>query len=104
MKALAAADNDIPFYVAAPKASIDWSACGAKIPIEERNPNEVTRVSGRADDGTLRNVRLTPDDTSVLNPGFEVTPSRLVTGLITERGICAASREGLLNLYPEESR
>ena len=104
LKALAAADNDIPFYVAVPHASIDWSGREPDVPIEHRDAREVTLVSGRADDGTLCRVRLTPEQTPALNPGFDVTPSRLVTGLITERGVCRASREGLLKLYPEKGR
>ena len=104
LKALAAADNDIPFYVAAPHASIDWSVQQPEIPIEHRDAREVTEVSGRATDGTICHVRLTPERTRALNPGFDVTPARLVTGLITERGVCPASREGLLKLYLEKGR
>ena len=102
LKALAAYDNGIPFYVALPGPTIDWSlASGAEIPIEERHPEEVSHVFGEDADGAVRRVRLTPADTACANPAFDVTPARLVSGLITERGVCAASREGLLGLYPE---
>ncbi len=106
LKALAAADNGIPFYVAVPFSSIDWAAGDSpnEIPIEERDPDEVTRVAGRASDGTRRVVTLTPPDSPALNYGFDVTPARLVSGLITERGVCPASREGLSKLYPESDR
>ncbi len=103
LKALAASDNDVPFYVALPGPTIDWSiADGVRdIPIEERGPEEVTHVTGRAPDGGMITVRLTPDGSPARNFAFDVTPARLVTGLITERGICAASSAGLLELYPE---
>jgi methylthioribose-1-phosphate isomerase len=102
LKALAAFDNGVPFYVAAPGPSIDFSlASGRDIPIEERAGDEVGRIAGRADDGRLVSVHLTPEGTACANPAFDVTPARLVTGLITERGVCAASRLGLAALYPE---
>jgi len=103
LKALAASDNDVPFYVALPGPSIDWSiADGIRdIPIEERGPDEVTHIAGRAPDRKLTSVQLTPDGSPARNFAFDVTPARLVTGLITERGICAASAAGLLELYPE---
>jgi methylthioribose-1-phosphate isomerase len=100
--AAAARDCGVPFYAAVPGTSIDWDTSDASgIPIEERDPREVTHVAGR--DGPSRTVavRVPPDGTPVANYGFDVTPARLVTGLITERGVCAASREGLLGLYPE---
>ncbi|MEE8334282.1 MAG: S-methyl-5-thioribose-1-phosphate isomerase, partial [Alphaproteobacteria bacterium] len=105
LKALAASDNDVPFYVALPGPTIDWSiADGVRdIPIEERGPEEVTHIAGRAPDGGITTVQLTPDGSPARNFAFDVTPARLVTGLITERGICAASRSGLRELYPEHS-
>jgi methylthioribose-1-phosphate isomerase len=103
LKALAASDNGVPFYVALPGPTIDWTiADGLKeIPIEERSADEVTFIFGRTADGRIEKVRLTPEGSPAANPGFDVTPARLVTGLITERGVCPASREGLLTLYPE---
>ena len=103
LKALAAHDNGVPFYVALPSATIDWTIEDgvASIPIEERDATEVTRARGRAADGRLAEVQVTPDGSPAGNWGFDVTPARLVTGLITERGTCAASREGLAALFPE---
>ena len=102
LKALAAADNGVPFYVGLPGPTIDWAiADGREIPIEERDAAEVTTVTGRTAEGAILSVTVTPETSSAANYGFDVTPARLVTGLITERGICAASREGLLELYPE---
>ena len=105
LKALAAFDNEIPFYVALPGPTIDWTAeTGADLPIEERAGEEVSTVTGATETGELRTVRLTPAASPVFNPGFDVTPARLVTGLITERGVAEASGEGLLALYPERRR
>ena len=103
LKALAARDNGVPFHVALPSPTIDWSARdGARdIPIEERAPEEVTRVTGRLDDGRLATVAVAPEGAPAANPAFDVTPARLVAGLITERGIAEASEEGLLALFPE---
>ena len=102
LKALAAHDNRVPFYVALPGSTIDWAcASGRDIPIEERGADEVLYLSGRAENGKVTSVRIAPDTTPARNPGFDVTPARLVTGLITERGIAPASREGLASLYPE---
>ena len=102
LKALAAHDNGVPFYVALPGSSIDWTLRdGADIPIEERDPAEVTHVRGRDESGEVVEVQLTPDGSAAANYAFDVTPARLVTGLITERGICNASAEGLLGLFPE---
>jgi len=102
LKALAAHDNGVPFYVAAPSPSIDWSIeDGRSIPIEERAPSEVTEIAGLGANGTVMQVRLTPAGSPAANPAFDVTPARLVTGLITERGVAKASREGLLALFPE---
>jgi methylthioribose-1-phosphate isomerase len=101
-KALAARDNNIPFYVALPSPSIDWEIeSGTAIPIERRDSREVTHVEGWSDDGRRIAVRLTPRDSPAANYAFDVTPARLVTGLITERGVCPASRAGLLELFPE---
>jgi methylthioribose-1-phosphate isomerase len=102
LKALAAHDNGVPFYVALPYSTIDWTIeRGADIPIEERNADEVLSVQGRLSDGTVASVAISAEGTPARNPAFDVTPARLVTGLITERGVCPASREGLLSLYPE---
>lgn len=102
LKALAAADNNVPFYVGLPGPTIDWTVSdGRDIPIEERDPSEVTSVTGRTSDGEIATVSVTPKASRAANYGFDVTPARLVTGLITERGICDASAEGLLGLYPE---
>jgi methylthioribose-1-phosphate isomerase len=100
LKALAAMDNSLPFYVALPSPTIDWSVTdGLDVPIEERNGREVTHVWGAGADGPVE-VRICPEGTGAANPGFDVTPARLVTGLITERGVCAASAEGLEGLFP----
>ncbi len=102
LKALAAADNGVPFYVALPHSTIDWTiADGFHIPIEERSADEVLKVTGRLADGTVASVEVAAPGSGAANPAFDVTPARLVTGLITERGIAKASREGLLSLYPE---
>jgi methylthioribose-1-phosphate isomerase len=104
LKALAAADNGVPFYVALPSTTIDWSIGDGleSIPIEERSPEEVTRVQGRAEDGRILSVAIAPPDCPAANPAFDVTPARLVTGLITERGLCAANRDGLAHLFPDK--
>jgi methylthioribose-1-phosphate isomerase len=102
LKALAAHDNGVPFYVCLPSPTIDWSLSdGFAIPIEERGGHEVSHIAGLTDAGELARVRLTPEGSPVANPAFDVTPARLVTGLVTERGVCAASAEGLLGLFPE---
>jgi methylthioribose-1-phosphate isomerase len=102
LKALAAKDNGVPFYVALPHSTIDWTlASGADIPIEEREAEEVLVASGRAADGSIVRVALTAPGSPARNDAFDVTPARLVTGLITERGICEASRGGLASLYRE---
>lgn len=100
LKALAAHDNNIPFYVALPSSTIDWELGDdfSKLPIEERNGNEISYISGASKDGVTE-VRLTPNDSTALNLGFDITPSRLVTALITEKGICAATETGLKNLF-----
>ena len=102
LKALAARDCGVPFYVALPYSTIDWRLnSGRDIPIEERGADEVLKIRGRLDDGRVASVAITAPGVTARNPGFDVTPARLVTGLITERGVCEASREGLLTLYPE---
>jgi methylthioribose-1-phosphate isomerase len=102
LKALAAHDCGVPFYVAAPSPSIDWTlASGREIPIEERSAVEVTTISGRAVSGELASVQVTPTGSAAANPGFDLTPARLVTGIITERGVAKATREGLAALHPE---
>ena len=103
LKALAAKDNNVPFYVALPSPTIDWTISDglSEIPIEERRAEEVEQVQGITPNGDLGRVAVTPQGTNGGNPAFDVTPSRLVTGLITERGVCPASEEGLLKLFPE---
>ena len=103
LKALACADNGIPFYVAAPRSTLDF-ACpdGAAIPIEERNGDELRVVHGIDPHGVPSALLQVPAGAAVANPAFDVTPARLVTAIITERGVCPASRAGLLGLYPEE--
>ncbi|MGZ5282337.1 MAG: S-methyl-5-thioribose-1-phosphate isomerase [Bacteroidia bacterium] len=104
LKALAAADNNIPFYVALPSSTIDWEMRdGVKeIPIEERDQDEVKFIQGWTD-GKMQRVQLTPTDSPASNYGFDVTPARLITGLITEKGICTATEEGLLSLFPHRN-
>jgi len=100
LKALAAADAGVPFYVCLPSPTIDWSiASGQDVPIEARDPGEVTDVWGLAADGVCR-VRVVNPGSAVANPAFDVTPARLITSLITEAGIAPASREGLARLFP----
>jgi methylthioribose-1-phosphate isomerase len=101
LKALAAHDNNVPFYVALPASTIDWSIDDgvAEIPIEARSAGEVTHIQGRTAAGELAMVQLTPDGSEGFNPAFDVTPARLVTALITERGVAPASEDGLRNLY-----
>lgn len=103
LKALAAHDNGVPFYVGLPSSTIDWTiADGVRdIPIEERSPDEILYMTGQTVDGRTETVLIAPEGTRAVNYGFDVTPARLVTGLITERGIAPASREGLLALFPE---
>jgi methylthioribose-1-phosphate isomerase len=102
LKALAAKDNGVPFYVALPSSSFDWKiADGIKeIEIEERNPDEVKFMEGLCE-GEIKKIALTPAGSPALNIGFDVTPARLITGLITERGICQANKKSILNLFPE---
>jgi methylthioribose-1-phosphate isomerase len=102
LKALAAKDNGVPFYVALPGSTFDWTIENGlrDIPIETRSPEEVTHIHGW-DGERMRKVQLTPHGSPAINYGFDVTPARLITGLITERGICDASSRGILGLYPE---
>ena len=102
LKALAAHDNHVPFYAAVPSPSIDWTLRDGlrEIPIEERSANEVSHLTGRLPDGSVASVALTPTGSPVANPAFDVTPARLVTGLITERGIVGASEASLRRLFP----
>lgn len=106
LKALAAQDNGVPFYVALPSPTIDWTVKDgvADIPIEERDTQEVTHVQGSLQGGGIGTVQVAPDGTEGGNPAFDVTPNRLVTGLITERGVCKASEEGLADLFPEHAK
>ena len=106
LKALAARDNGVPFYVGLPYPTIDWAIEDGHrdIPIEERNATELSRVSGRGESGDVLTVDVLPEGSPAANPAFDVTPARLVTALITERGVCAASEVGLLSLYPEQAR
>jgi methylthioribose-1-phosphate isomerase len=103
LKALAAADNDVPFYVALPSPTIDWTVGDGltEIPIEERSGDEVSLVWGKTAAGDIAQVRVSPEATPAANPAFDVTPARLITGLITERGVAQASREGLKAMFPE---
>ncbi len=105
LKALAARDNDVPFYVALPSPTIDFTVADgiAEIPIEERSPEEVTTMTGRTADGRIATVRIAPEGTPAANYAFDVTPARLVTGLITERGVLAASRAALTGAFPERA-
>ena len=105
LKALAAHDNGVPFYVGLPGPTIDWSIEDGvrQIPIEERDASEITGISGVDAAGKMSRVQITPAGVSARNFAFDVTPARLVTGLITERGVCAASEQGLLGLYPEQA-
>ena len=103
LKALAAKDNDVPFYVALPHSTIDWTMKTGvgEIPIEERSADEMLKMTGRLPDGTLATVEIAAPGSPAANPGFDVTPARLVTCFVTERGVAPASEEGLLSLYPE---
>jgi len=102
LKALAAHDNGIPFYVALPSSTIDWTLeSGRDIPIEERSADEVLKMPGRLPDGSVTVVEIAAPGSAAANPGFDVTPARLVTGFITERGTCAATPEGLRSLFPK---
>jgi methylthioribose-1-phosphate isomerase len=105
LKALAAHDNNVPFYVALPSPTIDFTVNDglAEIPIEQRAPDEVTNMTGKTKDGRIETVQIVPDGSPVANYGFDVTPARLVTGLITERGVIAANRAALAQTFPERA-
>jgi methylthioribose-1-phosphate isomerase len=105
LKALAARDNNVPFYVALPSPTIDFAVADGvvEIPIEERNADEVATMTGRTADGRIETVRIVPDGSAVANYGFDVTPARLVTGLITERGVLGASRAALAGAFPDRA-
>jgi len=106
LKALAAFDNNVPFYIALPSPTIDWTLTDgvAQIPIEQRSGEEVTHIQGKLADGSVASVQITPDGSPAGNYAFDVTPARLITGLITERGIAKASTEGLLALFQERQK
>lgn len=105
LKALAAQDNKVPFYVALPHSTIDWQLSdGMRIEIEERAESEVLAMTGRLANGDLATVEIGAPGSPAANPAFDVTPARLVTGFITERGVCPASERGLLSLYPEHAK
>src|SRR5262249_24541297 len=105
LKALAAFDNGVPFYVALPSPPIDFTVSDgvAEIPIEQRSADEVATMTGRTQDGRIETVRVVPDGSAVANYGFDVTPARLVTCLITERGVLAATRAALARAFPERA-
>jgi methylthioribose-1-phosphate isomerase len=105
LKALAARDNGVQFFVALPHSTIDWSlADGSTIPIEERDATEVTHMTGKLPSGEVGTVLIAPENSPAAHFGFDVTPARLVTGFITERGVTPATREGLGLLYPERAK
>jgi methylthioribose-1-phosphate isomerase len=106
LKALAAHDNGVPFYVALPSPTIDWTIHDGlkEIPIETRDAREVTHITGETEDGRIETVRLTPKGSQAINYGFDVTPARYVTGLITERGVCPATKAGMATLFPQEAK
>ena len=106
LKALAAADNEVPFYVALPSPTIDFSVSDgvAEIPIEQRGADEVATMTGKTKDGRIETVQIVPDGSAVANYAFDVTPARLITGLITERGVLKANREALAAAFPERAK
>ena len=100
LKALAAHDNNVPFYVALPSSTIDWNIKNYKdIPIEERNPEELSHIEGLDESGNVKKIQIYPQKSKSMNLAFDVTPAKYVTGLITEKGICEASSNGLKNLF-----
>ena len=106
LKALAAKDNNIPFYVALPSPTIDWTIEDGinEIPIEERSESEVSLIQGKDNTGVISKLKVTPEGTIGSNPAFDVTPAKLITGLITEKGICEASSKGLQKLFPKNNQ
>ncbi|MGB3221688.1 MAG: S-methyl-5-thioribose-1-phosphate isomerase [Desulforhopalus sp.] len=105
LKALAAYDNNIPFYVALPSSTFDWKLDkGVEIPIEQRSGEEITAISGKDEQGRITTVTLTADGTKAANYSFDVTPARLVTGLITERGVVKAEKNAIHRLFPESDK
>ena len=100
LKALAAYDNKIPFYVALPSSTVDWNTKDHKdIPIEERNSNELSHMEGFDEEGNITKIQIYPKKSKALNLAFDVTPAKYVTGLITEKGVCEASEKGLKDLF-----
>jgi methylthioribose-1-phosphate isomerase len=100
LKALAAKDNNVPFYVALPSSTIDWNIKNSKdIPIEERSSEELSKIEGVDEDGKVKKVQIYPNKSKAMNLAFDVTPAKYITGLITEKGICEASEKGLKNLF-----
>ncbi len=100
LKALAAHDNNIPFYVALPSSTIDWNIKNHKdIPIEERNPEELSHIVGSDEKGNIKEIQIYPKKSKAMNLAFDVTPAKYVTGLITEKGVCEASTKGLKKLF-----
>ena len=100
LKALAAHDNNVPFYVALPSSTIDWDIKDFKnIPIEERNSEELTHVEGLDKDNKIQKILIYPQKSKAMNLAFDVTPAKYVTGLITEKGVCEASEKGLKGLF-----
>ena len=106
LKALAAKDNNIPFYVALPSPTIDWTIEDGinEIPIEERSESEVSLIQGKDNSGFISKLKVTPEGTIGSNPAFDVTPAKLITGLITENGVCEASSNGLQKLFPKNNQ
>ena len=103
LKALAANDNNIPFYVALPSSTIDWSTTEfTNIPIEERSSEELSHIEGIDDNNEVKRVRIYPEKSKSLNLAFDITPAKYITSLITERGVCEASNEGLKKLFPDK--
>ena len=100
LKALAAKDNNVPFYVALPSSTIDWKIKNTKdIPIEERSSEELSKIDGIDENGNIKRVQIYPNKSKAMNLAFDVTPAKYITGLITEKGICEASEKGLKNLF-----
>ena len=100
LKAIAARDNNVPFYVALPSSTIDWDLKDSKnIPIEERDSNELSTIEGLDENGNIKKIQIYPENSKSLNLAFDVTPAKFITGLITEKGICSASEEGLNKLF-----